>query len=105
MPTSKANPSNIYSLCRGINSLWAKIPQGHVKFKVGDLVSVTKEKVKFAKGMIKPFQQRYFGLSRLFSAFPDLFTNCQTCRMVLSKASFTITCLSWSLYHPRPSLK
>jgi transposase InsO family protein len=42
MPPSKFNPSNIYSVWQRMNSLWAKIPQGRVKFKVGDLVRITK---------------------------------------------------------------
>jgi hypothetical protein len=33
-----------------MNSLRAKIPQGHVKFKVGYLVRITKEKATFGKG-------------------------------------------------------
>jgi len=45
MPPSKVNPSNIYSVWQRINSLWAKIPQVRVKFKVWDLVKITKEKV------------------------------------------------------------
>jgi len=50
MPPNKVNPSNIYSVRKRMNSLWAKIPQGHVKYIVGDLVRITKGKVKFAKG-------------------------------------------------------
>ena len=49
MPPRKVNPSNIYSVWNGMNSLWAKIPQGRVKYEVGDLVRVTKGKVNFAK--------------------------------------------------------
>ena len=49
MPPAKVNPSKIYSVWKRMNSLWAKIPQGNVKYKVGDLVRITKEKVKFAK--------------------------------------------------------
>ena len=50
MPPSKENPSNIYSVCQMVNSLRTKIPQGCVKFKVGDLLRKTKKKLKFAKG-------------------------------------------------------
>jgi hypothetical protein len=50
MPPSKVNPSNLYSDWKRLNSLWAKIPQGDVKYKVGDIVRITKEKVKLAKG-------------------------------------------------------
>jgi len=38
MPPSKVNSSNIYTVWQRINSLWGKIPQGGLKFKVGDLV-------------------------------------------------------------------
>ena len=55
MSPSKVNPSNIYSVWKRMNSLWAKIPQGNVKYKVGDLVRITKEKVKFAKGYEQTF--------------------------------------------------
>ena len=37
MPPSKVNPSNIYSVWKRMNSLWAKIPEGSVKYKVGTL--------------------------------------------------------------------
>ena len=50
MDPSKANPSNIYSVWQKMNSLRSKIPEGRAKFKVGDFVRITKEKVKFAKG-------------------------------------------------------
>jgi len=49
-PPSKVNPSNIYSVWKRMNSLWAKIPQGNVKYKVGGLVRIIKENVKCAKG-------------------------------------------------------
>ena len=74
MPSTKINPSNIYSVLLRMNSLWAKITQGSVKFNACFLLRITKEKVKFAKGMNKPFQQRYFGLPRLYSACPSQFT-------------------------------
>ena len=43
-----------------INSLWAKIPQGRVKFKVGVLVRIAKVKVKFAKGHEQAFSTEIF---------------------------------------------
>jgi len=49
MPPSKLSPSTIYSVWLKLNSLRAKIPHGRVKFKVGDLVRITKQKVTFAK--------------------------------------------------------
>jgi hypothetical protein len=44
MPPSKITPSNIYSVWQRINGMWAKFPQGSVKFKVGDVVRITKER-------------------------------------------------------------
>ena len=67
-------PKNIYTVWQRMNCLWAKIPQVRVKFKMGDLVRITKEKIKFAKGP-EPFQQKYYGFSRLYSACRKLFTN------------------------------
>jgi len=55
MPPSKVNPSNIYSVWHKINCLWVKIPHGSVKFKVGDVLRITKERVKFAKGYEQTF--------------------------------------------------
>ena len=49
MPPSKVNPSNIYSVWERMNSPGAKILQGRVKFKVGDLVRI-EEKLMFAMG-------------------------------------------------------
>ena len=51
---------------------------------------ITKEKVKCAKG----YEKGYFGFSRLYSAYPNMFTNSQTYRIDLSKGSFTIMNLS-----------
>ena len=44
MPPSKVSPSNIYYVWRKVNGLRAKIPHGRVKFKVGDLVRITKQR-------------------------------------------------------------
>ena len=41
-----------------MNSHRAKIPQGHVKFKVRYLIRITRDKVKFAKGMNKTIQRK-----------------------------------------------
>ena len=43
-----------------MNSLSAKMPQGRVKFKARDIVKITKENVKFAKGYEQIFPQKYF---------------------------------------------
>jgi len=50
MALSKFFPSNINSVRQNVNRLRAKIPHGRVKFKVGDLVRITKQNVAFAKG-------------------------------------------------------
>ena len=74
-----------------LNSLWAKIRQGHVQFKVVDLVRITKGKVKFGKGYEQTFTTEIFRVVEVIQRVPNLFTNWQTCKIVLSKASFTIT--------------
>jgi hypothetical protein len=51
MPPSKVNASNIYFVWKRMNSLWAKIPQGYVKYKVGDLVRITVEKGTVFQGV------------------------------------------------------
>ena len=65
MSPSKVNPSNIYSVCQRMISLWANIPKGRVKFKVGDLVRITKEKVKFAKGYEETFSTEIFRVAKV----------------------------------------
>jgi hypothetical protein len=50
MPTSKVNPSDIYTVWQRMNCLWAKLPQGRVKYKMGVLVRITKRKLHFANG-------------------------------------------------------
>jgi len=44
MLPSKIIPSYIYTVWRRLNTLRAKIPQGRVKFKVGDIARKIKEK-------------------------------------------------------------
>ena len=43
-----------------MNSLSGKIPLERDKFKVGDFVRISKEKVKFSKGYEQNFPQKYF---------------------------------------------
>lgn len=71
MPPSKVNPSNIYSVWKRMNSLWSKIPQGRVKFKVGDLVRITKEKLKFAKGYEQTFSTEIFRVVKVIQRIPQ----------------------------------
>ena len=64
MPPSKVNTSNIYSVC----SHWAKIPQGRVKFNVGDPMKITKEKVK---GYDKTFSIEIFRVAKVIQRVPQ----------------------------------
>jgi len=50
MPPSKVEASNVFSVWRKVISLWARIAHGRVKFKVGELVRITKRKLNFVKG-------------------------------------------------------
>jgi hypothetical protein len=53
-----------------MNSLWAEIPQGRVKFKVGDLVRIRK-KVKFAKGYEQTFSTKIFRVAKVIQRVPQ----------------------------------
>ena len=75
MSSSKVNPSNIYSVWQKMNSLRAKIPEGRAIFKVRDLVRITKEKVKFAKGNEQTFSTEIFRVVKVIQRLPHLFTN------------------------------
>ena len=71
MPRSKVNPSNIYSVWKRMNSLWTKIPQGRVKYKLGDLVGITKETVKFVKGCKQTFSTEIFRVVKVIQRVPQ----------------------------------
>jgi hypothetical protein len=71
MPPSKVNPSNIYFVWRKVNSPRTTIPESRVKFKVGDLVTVTKEKVKFAKGYKQTFSTEIFPVFKIIQRVPQ----------------------------------
>jgi len=49
----------------------AKIPHGHIKFKVGDLVRVTKQKIVFAKGYEQTFSTEIFRVVEVISRVPQ----------------------------------
>ena len=76
-------------------SLWTDIPQGCVKFKVGDLVRITKEKVKFAKGYEQTFSTEIFPVAKVIHRVPQPVYELTDSQDRLSKASFTITRLLW----------
>ena len=68
---SKVSPSNIYSVWQNVNSLRAKIPHGRVKFKVGDLVRITKQKVAFAKGYEQTFSTEILKVVKVITRVPQ----------------------------------
>jgi hypothetical protein len=65
------NPTNIYSVWQTLNSVRPKIPQGRVKFKVGDLVGITKEKLRFAKGYEKTYSREIFKILKVIQRMPQ----------------------------------
>jgi len=67
MLSSKLSPSHIYYVWQKVNSLRAKIPHGRVKFKVGDLVRITKQKVTFAKVYKQTFSTEIFRVVKVIS--------------------------------------
>jgi hypothetical protein len=71
IPPSKVNPTNIYSVWQRINARRSKIPQGVVKFKVGDHVRITKEKIKFAKGYGQTFSTEIFSVVNVIQRMPQ----------------------------------
>jgi transposase InsO family protein len=71
MAPSKVNPSNIYSVWQQIKARRSKIPRGVVKFKVGDHVRITKEKVKFAKGYEQTFSTEIFRVVKVIRRTPQ----------------------------------
>jgi hypothetical protein len=94
MPPSKVNLPNIYSVWKRMNSLRAKILQGRVKFTVGDLVRITKGKVKFAKGYEQNFSTEIFQVIKAIQRMPQPVYELSDLRFALWKTSFTIMGLS-----------
>jgi hypothetical protein len=89
MSQAKSTPIT-YTVWQGINALMTKIPQGHIKFKVEDLVRLTKEKLRFAQVDEQSFSGEIFRVPRSFSACHNLFMNSHTCSLVLLKV-FKVT--------------
>jgi hypothetical protein len=71
MAPGKVNPSNIYAVWRRIKDSRSKIPRGIVKYKVGDHVRITKEKVKFAKGYEQTFSTEIFRVVKVIRRMPQ----------------------------------
>jgi hypothetical protein len=65
------NPTNIYSVWQRLNARRTKIPQGVVKFKVGDHIRITTKKVKFAKGYEQTFSTIIFRVVKVFQRMPQ----------------------------------
>jgi hypothetical protein len=71
MAPGKVSPSNIYSVWRKLTSRQAKIPHGRVKFKVGYLVRITKQKVAFTKGYDQTFSTEIFKVVKVITRVPQ----------------------------------
>ena len=103
MSPSKVNSSNIYTVWQRINRLWGKIPQGGVKFKVGDLVRITKEKVKFSTGYEQTFSTEIFRVVKVIRRVPQPVYELSDLQDRPIEGQFIITSLSRSLFHHRQS--
>ena len=53
-----------------MNSLWVKTPQGRVKYKVGYLVRITKEKVTYVKGYKQTIITEIFRFFKVIQRVP-----------------------------------
>jgi hypothetical protein len=71
MAPSQVDPSNIYAVWKRLSSLRSKIPQGRVKFRVGDFVRITKEKLKFAKGYEQTHSTEIFRVFKVIEHRPE----------------------------------
>jgi hypothetical protein len=54
-----------------LKGLRSRIPEGRVKFKVGDLVRITKEKLKFAKGYEQNYSTEIFRVVKVINRKPQ----------------------------------
>ena len=54
-----------------MNSLRCKIPQGRVKFKVGNLVRKTKGKINFPNGYEQQFSSEIFQVVKSIQGMPQ----------------------------------
>ena len=52
-------------------SFWARIAQGRVKFKLGEIVRTTKEKVKFAKWYEQTFSTEISRVAKVIQLMPQ----------------------------------
>jgi len=105
MPPSKESPSNIYSVWRKVNSLQAKISHGCVRFKVGDLVRITKQKVVFAKGYEQTFSTEIFRVVKVTTRAPQPAYDLSDLQNRRIEAQFYNYKLLKSMHHPKLSFK
>jgi hypothetical protein len=68
---SQVNPSNIYAVWKRLNTLRSKILQERVKFQGGDLVQITKENLKFAKGYQQMHSTEIFRVFKVIQRRPQ----------------------------------
>jgi hypothetical protein len=68
---SIVNPSDIYSVWQKMSSLRSTIPRRCVKFKVGDLVRTTKERLKFAKLSEQTISKEIFRFVKAIQRIPQ----------------------------------
>ena len=54
-----------------LKGLRSKIPEGRVKFKIGDLVRIAKEKLKFAKGYEQNYSTEIFYAVKFINRKPQ----------------------------------
>jgi len=71
MAPSKVSSSNNYTVWKNVNSLRSKSPHGCVKFKVGDLVRITKQKVAYAKVYEQTFSTEIFKVAKVITRVPQ----------------------------------
>jgi hypothetical protein len=67
---SQVNPKNIYAVWQRLKGLRSRIPEGRVKFKI-DLVRITKEKLKFAKGYEQNYPTEIFRVVKVINRKPQ----------------------------------
>jgi hypothetical protein len=65
------NPSNIYAIWRKLHRLQGKIPKGKAKFKSGDLVRITREKLRLGKGYEQTFSTEIFRIVKVINRTPQ----------------------------------
>ena len=102
MSLSKWSPYNICTVWGNMNILGVKITNARVKFEVGDLVRITNEKAKFAKGNEQTFWTKIIWVGQVYSAHAPTCLWTLFCIMFLSEATFTTINVPILRYHAEP---